>query len=202
VAVVPNALLKETEVLGPTVDKVMFGIPVTPVAIAIGLLVVFMRFGFSLFHGLDLACSNKNLIVQANFDEAEREVLLQSFKDAYLIDTFLIYLNKPLLRQDIKIRQKRLAALIVNFILNASLLYAQFIVVMAFAQKSPMWAYGAAGLYFVLFAIFASKVIALPKMYQEISETRPRPIYIISGIYLLLPILSALISVLVLSGMI
>jgi hypothetical protein len=172
----------------------VYGIPITPVAISFALLVVFLRFGFSLFHGIDLVCSNKKLIVTAGFESTEEAVLLQSFKDAYLIDSFLIFLNRPSPIDSKNISTKRFVSTIINCCLIAALLFSQSIVLIAFSNMNVHFAYLAAALYFVLFLVYFIKMQDVLKNYPEIAETSPFPILTIKFLYILQPILSVVMS--------
>jgi hypothetical protein len=175
----------------------VYGIPVTPAAISFTLLVIFLRFGFSLFHGIDLVCSNKKLIFVADFESTENAVLLQSFKDAYLIDSFLIFLNKPSPIDSTNISTKRFVSTIINLCLIGALLFSQSVVLIALTNISILSAYLAAILYFIMFSVYFLKLRDVLKNYPEIAEVSRLPIFTISSLYILQPMLSGLMSLLI-----
>jgi len=178
-----------------------YGIEFTPIAISFALLVIFVRFGFSLFHGIDLVCSNKELIYGAKFDEAEKAVLLQSFKDAYLIDSFLIFLNHPSPIDSKNIRTKRVVSAIINGCLISSLLFSQSIVIIAFANIAISLAWAAATFYIILFSVYLLKMLDVLKNYPKIAERSKPPIYTIKILYFSQPLASLVLSILLIMAL-
>jgi hypothetical protein len=179
---------------GTSGPNTIVSVPITPIAISIGLLLLFTRFGFTLFHGMDLACSNKNLIVTSSFDSDKETVLLSSFKDAYLIDSFLIFLNHHKEVDSVNLTPKRFLSAIINVALIFTLLFGQSIVIAVACNVSLYLSVLLALLYFVLFLVFYVKLSDIRRLYPMISVKSIAPRAFILILYFAQAIISALLS--------
>ena len=170
-----------------------------PLTIAIGNFIFFARFGFSLFHGIDLSCSNKELINKSKFNSYEEFALTSSLKDAFLVDSFLIFLNEHRYADVKKLNYKRGLSFIINLLLCSSLIAGQMVVITTLANMNRTLAVVSAFIYFIMFLGFTMKIRDIPKSYKGIAERSRFPVNTILWTYYVLVVVSLYTSLLIVS---
>jgi len=175
-----------------------FTMPITPTAVSIGLIFLFARFGFSLFHGIDLACANKTLIVESKFNPTEEFTLLCSFKDAYLTDSFLIFLNEHRSIDKENLISKRILSYVINIILVCVLILGQSIVIVILSNINYYIAVTTSFIYFMLFSVFFMKLNDVSRIYSSIAEKNVLPRQFLLSLYVFQCLISAVASFLIL----
>lgn len=172
----------------------MFGVPVTPFAVSLGLFLLFARFGFSLFQTAEIYCSCRNLIEKTNMEIEEREVVLSSLKDNFLVDAFAIFVVDQPKGNFIGLMAQRIVAFIVVFFAACVLLLAQTIVLWVFIQIGYALFYFFSATYFCFFGIFLFKIWNLTSKYPNLSEGINIPRLFISFTFIIILFFSVFIS--------